>query len=79
MSIKVDINGKESSKRKWARILIISGLIMCWLSYGAWVYVAITKVKDFPDIPMELIYIQLGTGLGALGFTSFETYKGKKI
>jgi len=75
MSVHNDINGKVSAKRKWARVLIISGLLMCWLSFSIWAYTVLKQYEEIANIPKELIYVQLLTGLGAIGFTTIE---GKK-
>lgn len=72
MSVHEDINGKISAKRKWARVLIISGLIMTWLSWLVWVITVLAKYEDIAQIPNELIYAQLGAGFGAIGLTLGE-------
>jgi len=77
MSIKHDIDGKESSKRHWAKVLIISGLIMAWISFIVWTIVVLWKYENGIEIPAELIYVQLLSGLGALGFTIGERWKKK--
>lgn len=73
-----DINGKISAKRKWARVLIISGIIMAWLSFFIWAYATLKQYDKIVEIPKELIYVQLITGLGAIGFTIGERFTKKK-
>ena len=74
MSINHDIDGKESSKRKWAKVLVRSGLAMAWIAFALWVYVTIKNHKEGITIPMELIMTQLAAGLLALGFTLGERW-----
>ena len=78
MSIDNDIDGKESSKRYWAKILIRSGLIMAWIAFLVWVVSTLFKYEKIIDIPQELIYAQLLSGLGVLGFTIGERFGNKK-
>ena len=77
MSIHHDIDGKVSAKRKWARMLIISGITMTWLSWIVWAITIIYKYDEIAQIPNEIIYAQLGAGLGALGFTLGERWGNK--
>ena len=72
MGVDRDINDKVSAKRKWARALIISGLVMTWLSWTIWAITIILKYDEVAQIPVELIYAQLGAGLGAIGFIAGE-------
>ena len=79
MSKTNDIDGKESSKRYWAKILIKSGLFMSWIAFIVWAISTLWKFeKENVDIPMDLIYVQLLSGLGALGFTLGERFGNKK-
>lgn len=77
MGVQHDIDGKISSKRKWARVLIISGIIMAWLSWIVWGITVLLKYEKIAEIPDELIYVQLLTGLGAIGFTLGERWNRK--
>lgn len=77
MSIGQDIDGKESSKRYWAKVLIISGLIMAWIAFIVWVITTLWKYEKGIEIPSELIYVQIISGLGALGFTLGERWNKK--
>ena len=79
MSKSQDIDGKESSKRHWARVLIMSGLFMAWISFVVWAIMIMWKHEENKDIiiPMDLIYVQLLSGLGALGFTIGERFGNK--
>ena len=78
MSVQEDIDGKVSSKRKWARVLIVSGIIMTWLSWSIWAITILLKYDEVAQIPIELIYAQLGAGLGAIGFITGERFAKKK-
>ena len=81
MSVHNDIDGKESSKRAQARILIRSGLIMAWIAFivsCTLSIIAMIKHGEFEAIPTDLIYVQLGSGLGALGFTLGERWNKNK-
>ena len=80
MSKQNDIEGKESSKRYWAKILIRSGLIMTWILFILSCSIALLsyyKTGAYQQIPTDLIYLQLLTGLGALGFTLGERFNRK--
>lgn len=77
MSVDKDIDGKVSAKRKWAKVLIISGIIMAWLSWIIWAITILFKYDEVAEIPDQLIYAQLGAGLGAIGFIMGERW-GKK-
>ena len=77
MSASKDINGKESSKRKWARVLILNGLVMAWITFLTsivQVIYMVIKHGTYQAIPNDLIYLQLLTGLGAIGFTLGERF-----
>ena len=81
MSIHQDIDGKESSKRKYARVLIKNGILMAWVAFGASVLMSVyllIKEGTYKEIPTDLIYVQLLTGLSALGFTLGERVWNKK-
>ncbi len=80
MSIHKDIDGKVSSKRKWARVLIVSGLIMSWIAFGISCFMSLwilIKEGTYQAIPTQIIYAQLGAGLGAIGFTIGERWNKK--
>lgn len=81
MSKNEDIEGKESSKRYWAKILIINGLVMCWMAFIFSTIQALIfafKHNNFQSIPDDLIYLQLITGFGTLGLTLGERFNRKK-
>lgn len=83
MGLKVqhDIDGKVSAKRKWARVLIISGIIMSWIAFTISCFMSLyilIKEGTYQAIPTQLIYAQLGAGLGAIGFTIGERWNKNK-
>ena len=81
MSLHHDIDGKESSKRKYAKKLVENGILMAWVAFGVSVFMSVwilIKEGTYKEIPTDLIYVQLLTGLGALGFTLGERVWGKK-
>ena len=81
MSRDHDIDGKESSKRHYAKILIRSGLVMAWIAFiisCALSIIAMVKHGEFQAIPTDLIYVQIGSGLGAIGFTLGERWNKTK-
>lgn len=77
-----DADGKESSKRYWAKILITNGMIMSWIAFLFSCLVTIismtkSECNNVQVVDTELIYLQLLTGLGALGFTLGERFNRK--
>lgn len=81
MSIHNDIDGKVSSKRHYAKILIKSGLIMAWIAFlisCALSIISMIKHGEFKAIPTDLIVLQIVSGLGAIGFTLGERWNKTK-
>lgn len=75
MSEHLDINGKVSTKRAWARRLLWTALAMVWIYSLLWAY-SIFKEIVAPDMPTALLQMWFGLaggGLTAIGLTLGET------
>lgn len=68
-----DVNGKESSKRRWAGRYLTLGLVMAagWFLLLAGVQITGTELKI--NFPWEIWIGILGLGGGLLGVTIFES------
>lgn len=79
MSLTQDINGKESSKRKWAARLLWNGIIQLWICLLIWAYCVFAQPCDtninFPEIIILPPFI---SGMAALGLTLGEYKKLKQ-
>ena len=74
MTTHQDINGNESSKRKYGAISILSGMALC-LTIG--ICSIFLKVKD-PDTALKAAYALLTAGGGLLGIGVIEHFGKKK-
>lgn len=74
MSVSKDINGKESSKRLWAKRFLSLGFVIAILFFLIWI-IAFFKEVDMPEFPLDiwLGIMSFGSGLGIS--TVFETKK----
>ena len=77
MSVRQDINGKDSSKRMWANRFLSLGFFMVIFFVAVWgVLIIFTdKVIDFPDKLMEMWIYLMGFGTSILLGTLFEKPK----
>ena len=72
-SRRLDINGKESSKRTWAARLLWNGIIQIWVCLLIWAYCTIKSTCQTPiDFPEILILPPFVSGMAALGLTLGE-------
>lgn len=67
-----DVNGKESSKRRWASRYLTVGLVMAGLWFALLIVVQFTKVELKISFPWEIWYGVVGFGAAILGVTIFE-------
>jgi len=72
MSMKNDINGKESSKRFWAGKFLAVGLVMAMAYFAVEIVFAITSKPMTMQFPFEMWYGLIGGGWTAIGLTLFE-------
>ena len=78
MSVKKDINGKESAKRMWATRLLTLGFFMAIFFVLIWA-IALLFFKKEITIPISLIQMWGGimaSGTGVILGTVFEKPKG---
>lgn len=69
-----DTNGKPSSKRKWAGMLIAAGIIIGTITASLGFYY---PIKD-ETLILRVVEIFVFSGCGLLGFGTFaEKFKGK--
>lgn len=82
MSVKNDIDGKESGKRKLANQMAISSLAVFWIYTALWIFMSLfTEERTTPEMPDALFNMWAGitiTALGAIGFTLGERIFQKK-
>lgn len=75
MSTSVDINGKESSKRKQGKILLGIAVAMAIVHFIIGLVMTFKGVDYKDNFPMEIWWTFMGTGAGLLGITIFEPKK----
>ena len=74
MGKHLDINGKESAKRAWAKKLLWTALVMVWIYTLLWTYATVKEMvtPDIPDSLLQMWFGLAGGGLTALGLTLGE-------
>ena len=72
MSLKNDINGKESSKRYWASKFLAVGLVMAGAYFAVQLGFAILNKAFTMEFPFEMWYGLIAGGWAAIGMTLFE-------
>lgn len=77
--INKDVDGKESSKRKFGMKLLNIGIYIA-IIYIATGYVCSLIEKEFTyDFPLDIWLTFMGTGAGLLGITLVERFSKHKV
>ncbi len=75
---KIDIDGKESSKRKLGIKLLNVGIAMAILYYLIGLGLSLFDKELGYEFPLDIWWTFMGTGSGLLGITLVERFSTKK-